>query len=614
LASHEVFETRAHQAAGERKLNFSESWRSIATRHSIGHRLAIYILLFSSVVTLLFTALELGFDYHRDVQVIESEIAQVEKSYSVSLAHSLWVTSKGNLKLQLDGISRQPDMQYLEVRSDTNEVLARVGKPQSRHTIVRNFPLYHTYRGKEIYLGKLHVEATLVGVYQRLKAKVVLILITQGIKTFLVSLFILLLFQHLLGRHLIRIARHEEVPETESVAPVLTLDRQRKPDAAVGEPDELDELDVLVGRINDKNRRLERAWQDLQRSEERFRQLFAQAGAGLALVDSASGRFLQANPRFCEMLGYAQADLAALDFQSLTHPEDLQESLDNMARLKSGQQDGFEMEKRYIHKAGHTVWAKLTVSAMRGQDGSRDTHIAVIQEITRRKRAEAATQAMLAEKTALLNEVHHRVKNNLQVISSLLRLESARSGQDETRLLLKSMQSRIQSMALLHETLYRAGTFAAVDLGAYLKQLAAQAFRTLQTPEGGVRLEVDVTAVQVSMDQATPCGLLVNELISNALKHGFPDGRAGEVRIALHRVGTDEKAGGSVRRCEVRLCVSNTGVGLPPDFAQKRQSSLGLQLVTSLSRQLGGELVVGPGATFSLVFAVADPDLKREFI
>lgn len=345
----------------------------------------------------------------------------------------------------------------------------------------------------------------------------------------------------------------------------------------------------------------------LHESDERFHRLFSQAGAGLALLDSATGHFLQVNRKFCEIIGYDEADLSELDFKTLTHPEDLQQSLDSVARMRSGQQDGFEMEKRYIHKAGHTVWAKLTLSRMLSPIGARDTDIAVIQDITQRKLAQRETQAMLVEKTALLNEVHHRVKNNLQVISSLLRLESARSDLDETRLLLKSMQSRIQSMALLHETLYRSGTFASVDLGGYIKQLAAQSFRTLLAPGDSIRLVLDVVSVSVSMDQATPCGLLVNELISNALKHGFPDGRAGDVRIVLRHVETDGQTAD-----QLQLSVSDTGVGLPPDFAEKRQNSLGLQLVTSLAQQLGGELQTGPGATFSLVFTIDQLGPKDE--
>ena len=187
------------------------------------------------------------------------------------------------------------------------------------------------------------------------------------------------------------------------------------------------------------------------------------------------------------------------------------------------------------------------------------------------------------------------MKNNLQVITSLLRMEARRSEHPATKSVLDEMKSRILSMALLHESLYRSGIFAAVDLGAYLTQLTNQSFRALVTRPGSIRLHLELASVQVEMDQALPCGLLVNELISNCLKHGFPEGRTGEVRIALQPVD-----GGP----QVRLQVSDTGVGLPADFESKRGSSLGLQLVSNLARQIDGRLEVGagPGAVFDVIF------------
>jgi two-component sensor histidine kinase len=193
--------------------------------------------------------------------------------------------------------------------------------------------------------------------------------------------------------------------------------------------------------------------------------------------------------------------------------------------------------------------------------------------------------------------VHHRVKNNLQVITSLLRLEAARGTQAETKIVLGEMQARIRSMALLHESLYRANSFAQVDLGAYLKQLSQQAFRA-SADSGTVRLEQDMVQVPVSLDQATPAGLLVNELISNSLKHAFPQGRSGVVRVTLQPTPDG-------RWC---LQVSDDGVGLPGDFAARRTQSLGLQLVDDLSQQMQGNLHVessigaSGGSSFSVIF------------
>ena len=159
------------------------------------------------------------------------------------------------------------------------------------------------------------------------------------------------------------------------------------------------------------------------------------------------------------------------------------------------------------------------------------------------------------------------------------------------------MQGRIYAMALLHETLYRASNFAWIDLAAYLRQLATQAFRSQAETSGKVSLELDLTSTNVAMDQATPCGLLVNELLSNALKHGFPEGRAGVVTLRSQPADTSGFW---------RVDVQDTGIGLPRDFDTRHTQSLGLQLVSDLARQLGGTLqtssVAGVGSRFSVVF------------
>lgn len=219
--------------------------------------------------------------------------------------------------------------------------------------------------------------------------------------------------------------------------------------------------------------------------------------------------------------------------------------------------------------------------------------IGSIRHRVEREKAEEALRASLAEKQALLKEVHHRVKNNMQVITSLLRLEANRIDHETTRGVLKHMQNRIQSMAVLHETLYRSGNFTRVDLGSYLKLVSGQLARSLSIGPDRVHLHLDVASAGVDLDQAIPCGLIVNELVTNAFKHGFPKGRSGEVWIELQQSG----------ETGLRLRVRDNGVGLPNDLEGAREKSLGLRLVSDLVRQLRGTLVVGPGSSFEVTFA-----------
>ena len=255
------------------------------------------------------------------------------------------------------------------------------------------------------------------------------------------------------------------------------------------------------------------------------------------------------------------------------------------------QGEPFDLELEIITAKGN----RRSVLAMGKPDLSRGNVAGFFQDITERKQAEQALRQSLNDKEALLKEVHHRVKNNMQVITSLLRLESRRSKVDDTQAVLGDMQARIRAMALLHESLYRSGTFASVDLSTYLRQLATQAFQTQSTNSGTVQLALNLGSVQVGMDQAIPCGLLINELISNCLKHGFPAGVAGHVSIELQPLDAPS---------HWRLRVCDAGVGLPENFEEKRKNSLGLQLATDLARQIGGALEIEPNQDKGVAFAV----------
>lgn len=248
------------------------------------------------------------------------------------------------------------------------------------------------------------------------------------------------------------------------------------------------------------------------------------------------------------------------------------------------------------------AWFELSIAKAPGAEGEDVRFVALSRDITDRKRAEEVMLRNLREKGALLKEVHHRVKNNLQVITSLLRLEAARSRQEESRSVLRDMQSRIRSMALLHETLYQTGNFAGVNLADYLERLSGQLLRAQQRGATAAHLVTDLSPVNLGIDQAIPCGLIVNELLTNSLKHAFPGGAKGEVRIALRNLGERQ----------VEIEVSDNGVGLPGDFEARRHASLGMQLVGDLARQLLGELSVGggvgagQGARFAVRFPVED--------
>ena len=219
------------------------------------------------------------------------------------------------------------------------------------------------------------------------------------------------------------------------------------------------------------------------------------------------------------------------------------------------------------------------------------------QEIAERARAEEQITASLQEKEVLLKEIHHRVKNNLQIISSLLSLQAKKVEDSQALEIFQESQDRIRSMALIHEKLYQAPDLARIDFGEYIHNLSAHLSQAYSASTRAIALQVQADDISLAVDTAVPCGLMLNELISNALKHAFPDDGPGQVRIEL---GTDDE-----HQCMLK--VSDNGVGMPPDLDLNTTGSLGLQLVNALVSQLGGtiELDNDNGTEFKIVFAVS---------
>jgi two-component sensor histidine kinase len=219
-----------------------------------------------------------------------------------------------------------------------------------------------------------------------------------------------------------------------------------------------------------------------------------------------------------------------------------------------------------------------------------------IREARMRREGKQA-EKVLREKEALLGEIHHRVKNNMQVVSSLLALQARAVSNDETKRMLEDTRNRIHSMAMLHETLYESGELAAVDFPKYILQMTNYLFRSYGVESERIRVHTDVEDVNLNLDAALPCGLLVNEVITNALKHAFPEGRGGEVRIVLR-----ERLPGAAG-----LELSDDGVGLPEGLDWATSRSLGLRLIRELARQLSATLDIesARGTRVRLTFPIA---------
>src|SRR6266516_2139257 len=335
-------------------------------------------------------------------------------------------------------------------------------------------------------------------------------------------------------------------------------------------------------------RRVEKALQD---SELRFRRLFETAQDGILLLDADTGQITEVNPFLIDMLGYSRDEFLGKKLWEIGAVRDVETS---------------QIAFRELQQKGYIRYENLPLQT---QDGRRihvefvsnvyqvdDTRViqCTIRDITRRKERSEALTASLKERDVLLQEVHHRVKNNLQVISSLINMQVRRLEAGTSRDALEACQMRIQTIALIHQTLYQAKDYARVPFSEYAQSLASNVFHATGVSPTKVSLDLAIGDVALPVDKAIPCGLLLNELITTALKHAFTDGRSGTIRVAFGRI-----EGG-----RLRLTVSDDGVGLPQGYDVRNSESLGLQLVCTLSEQLNAELEIDgrQGASFELTF------------
>jgi PAS domain S-box-containing protein len=322
------------------------------------------------------------------------------------------------------------------------------------------------------------------------------------------------------------------------------------------------------------------------------------------------GCFRRINPAF-KLLGYSEEELLTKPFLDFVHPDDVARTLEEVKKLSQGIET-LRFENRYRCKDGTYRWIAW-VSSPHPDGILYGTGRDVTAEKVAREEREHLNERLhtlnqdltrtLKEREVLLQEVHHRVKNNLQVISSLINLQIRKLEPGENRDALGECRTRVQAIALIHEKLYQSSDYAEIPFADYARSLTSNVFQASAQNTSNVKLELAVDEVALAVDQAIPCGLVLNELITNALKHGFRDGRAGTIRVEFSRT-----SGGGVR-----LAVKNDGISLPEDFESPGSPSLGLHLVSTLARQLDAELLVtrDRGTSFQLKFQLPEEHALR---
>jgi len=327
-------------------------------------------------------------------------------------------------------------------------------------------------------------------------------------------------------------------------------------------------------------------------SEEKYRTLFESDPDYTILLDMNS-IILDVNAATTNISGLSKDEIIGKHLTDIKFifEEDLRVHLEKFPDLLAGHNIK-PFEARLIDKKGKLRWLNVQVSTIKKED--KISFIMIIaSDITESKQFENEIKDSLREKEVLLQEIHHRVKNNMQIISSLLNIQTRYVDDEESINVLKESQNRVKSMAMIHEKLYRSKDFNKIYFADYIESLVWDLFYTYSIKKDTIKPVLDIDDVRLNIETSVPCGLIITELVSNSLKYAFPNSRKGELKVSL-----------KIKDDDYVLTISDNGVGFPKNLDFEKTDSLGLQLVNSLTDQIDGkiELDSSHGTEFKITF------------
>jgi PAS domain S-box-containing protein len=317
--------------------------------------------------------------------------------------------------------------------------------------------------------------------------------------------------------------------------------------------------------------------QQLEVSEKELRDIFNTAHDAIIVFDPNHEIVYNVNKRACDMYGFTRPEFIGMSMETIS-----KDVRTGKSKIKEVMQRGSFLNFETIHYRKDGTEMILEVNASVINYRGKPAILSISRDITERKHAEQQIKRSLEEKEILLKEIHHRVKNNMQIISSLLDLQSDALGNSMVFQAFQDSKNRIRSMALVHENLYQSGDLARINTEEYIRSVVDYFLSTYGKVEDRIVPNIQVENISLDMDTAVPIGLILTELLSNALKHAFLPGRKGKLTIRFRSQGKKALA----------LIVQDNGVGLPRDIDINRPGSLGLQLVSLLTRQLEGTIEV----------------------
>jgi len=590
----------------------------------VSRRIILQCLLWYLIAVFAFSAVECATVSASVDREIEDRIIAIEERIQPALVQAVWNLDRDLISLILDGVAADPAIKRVELRDTDGSTAASsaVRRPDSEWNNpapgpdvegLRVFPLRYFSPGKPPRpIGELWVHSSDELRKARIRETVLFSLGRTTLIALILAAILAISIERGIGRPLRELAR--KIAQVDPVDPSrsrIELDRSPSGELALV----ADSFNAMAGKVSETMAALEesraRLWSAFEDSpialwEEDFSAVKVRVDEARAAGVSDWRAYFAVDAQVAELRRLIKiidvnratvALLGARDKREALGP--LYDTIGDQAldalraefiALASGSLS-WEGEDVHHPAGGTPVSLQIRLVVVPGHESSWDRVLLSMQDITVQKNAEGVLRSSLAEKELLLKEVHHRVKNNLQIICSLIGIQSGTAAPDsETAAALDDIESRVWSMALVHELLYESDDFAALDFPGYVRKLCDRVVSGFEDAPGRIRVDVDIRQeVRLVLEKAIPCGLLINELVVNSFKHAFPDGRRGIITVSV-----DRDPDGTVL-----VRVADDGVGVADLATARKPRSIGFTLVESLASQLGGTVEFGGEGGFS---------------
>lgn len=460
---------------------------------------------------------------------------------------------------------------FHEVNRDFSYGSPVIIKPVENNTI-SGFSLMRDGEGRAVFQIKLSENPYIVDKGQ----ETLIYFISSFLVTGIILGFIILLFldKIVLSRINDLNNRVQEITKSNDISKRLPVNGSK------------DEISGLSRGINSLLISLQSSWEEIQESRKKYKNIFYNTGTAMFITEE-DGFISLINSEFENLSGFKKVEVESKKYWEDFFPEDI-EKMKKYSEIRKSNANlaPRNYEANFSDINGNLKDVYLTVTTVPGTD----QFLFSIMDITLLKKS-------LNEKDALVREVHHRVKNNMQIMISLLNMKARHIDDEGVKSILMESQDRIKSMAMVHDSLYHSPDMTHINLGNYIQRLTAELFRTYNLDSNLIKLIVNVNSVSISIDTAVPCGLLLNELVSNAIKHAFSPGQRGEIKVELSS-SPQELAP------QLTLIVKDDGMGLPDCFDINKSNTMGMKLITSLVTQLEAKIEFNnsPGACFKIQF------------